>query len=180
MIFPTDYKIVDIEEAIAVIEAIKNKLDAKFTEGNVKKLLDDNFVFGAGLTNGVFDILHPGHIFNLVFCKQKCEFLTVLINSDDCVRELKGPNRPIQPQLERAQFVASLECVGQVIIWDKLRITEALQFLRPNLWFKGGDYTLETLDQDERMMAQNIGVNIIFTPTFGDFSSSKRISELPN
>jgi rfaE bifunctional protein nucleotidyltransferase chain/domain len=129
-----------------------------------------------GLTNGAFDLMHPGHIFTLNECAQRCDWLIVLVNSDESVRKLKGPERPVMKEQDRALCVASIEQIDQVCIWHEERITQALKDLCPEVWMKGRPYTLDTLDQGERQMADSLGISILFTPDYEGFSTTKRIN----
>jgi rfaE bifunctional protein nucleotidyltransferase chain/domain len=128
--------------------------------------------FCIGMTNGCFDRLHCGHIYSLNQAAQQCDYLVVLLNTDDAVKRLKGPERPFQSQDDRAYFLSSLEAVGAVVLWPHTRVTEAFELIRPAKWFKGGDYTLQTLDPTERLVAENLGVKITFIQTLPGFSTS--------
>jgi len=92
------------------------------------------------LTNGCFDLLHPGHIKLLEAARALGDALVVAINSDDSVRILKGPGRPVIPEAERAEILASLECVDAVIIFDELTPQKTVAALRPGILVKGGDW----------------------------------------
>lgn len=91
-------------------------------------------------TNGCFDLLHVGHIRNLQAAKQFGDVLIVGVNSDNSVRRLKGPKRPLIPQDERAETLAALECVDYVIIFDDLDPGSILSRIRPDVHCKGADY----------------------------------------
>src|SRR5215471_13517002 len=82
-------------------------------------------------TNGCFDLLHPGHIQALEQARALGEALVVGINSDASVRQLKGPGRPVLPELERAELLAALECVDGVVIFDELTPREIIRALLP-------------------------------------------------
>ena len=94
-------------------------------------------------TNGCFDVLHVGHLRYLQAARELGDLLVVGINSDASVREIKGVNRPLLPEEERAEMVAGLECVDYVTIFPELDPTALLSALKPNIHVKGGDYTIE-------------------------------------
>ena len=96
-------------------------------------------------TNGVFDLLHPGHIDILKAARETADALIVGINSDDSVRRLKGPTRPIRTDAERAYVLAALECVDVVVIFPEDTPLNLVRHLRPDVIVKGGDYSEETI-----------------------------------
>jgi rfaE bifunctional protein nucleotidyltransferase chain/domain/rfaE bifunctional protein kinase chain/domain len=104
-------------------------------------------------TNGCFDVLHRGHIGYLVQARQLGEVLIVAVNSDESVRRLKGPGRPVNPQEDRAGVLAALGCVDHVIIFDDDSPTELLEAIRPDVYVKGGDYTPELIPEAELVYA---------------------------
>lgn len=91
-------------------------------------------------TNGCFDLLHPGHIHSLEAARALGDFLIVGINSDESVRILKGEGRPLSPQDERAEILASLECVDGIVIFDELTPREVIAALLPDVLVKGSDW----------------------------------------
>jgi len=101
-------------------------------------------------TNGCFDLLHAGHVRYLQQARELGHALAVGLNSDRSVRELKGAGRPINAEGDRAEVVAALGCVDYVVIFDGKRATDILRAVRPHVYAKGGDYTPESLDPDER------------------------------
>jgi len=108
-------------------------------------------------TNGCFDILHAGHVSYLQAARNEADALIVGINSDRSIRELKGPNRPIHTETDRASIIAALASVDGVIIFDELRATEFLKQVQPDVYIKGGDYALEELPEEERQVVAQIG-----------------------
>ena len=96
-------------------------------------------------TNGVFDLLHPGHIDVLVAARQLGDALVVGVNDDASVRRLKGPGRPIRAAAERAFVLAALEAVDAVVIFPEDTPLELIRALRPDVLVKGGDYTPDTI-----------------------------------
>ena len=91
------------------------------------------------LTNGCFDILHRGHLHLLKEAKKLGDLLLVAINSDSSVKNIKGPNRPILPETERAELVAALEVVDYVTVFPEPDPYEVIKELRPDVLVKGGD-----------------------------------------
>jgi rfaE bifunctional protein nucleotidyltransferase chain/domain len=96
-------------------------------------------------TNGVFDLLHPGHIDLLVAARGTADALVVGVNSDDSVRRLKGPGRPVRSAAERALVLASVECVDLVVVFSEDTPLELVEALKPDVIVKGGDYTEATI-----------------------------------
>ncbi len=98
-------------------------------------------------TNGCFDLLHPGHVRFLQQARALGEVLIVGLNSDESVRQLKGPGRPLLGQEDRAAMLAALRCVDHVVIFAQPLANELLALLRPDIHCKGGDYTAEALPE---------------------------------
>jgi len=96
-------------------------------------------------TNGVFDLLHPGHIDVLTSARSLGDSLIVGVNSDDSVRRLKGPERPIRSEHDRAYVLAGLEAVDGVVIFEQDTPLELIRLLRPDVLVKGGDYRPDTV-----------------------------------
>ena len=91
-------------------------------------------------TNGCFDILHAGHTRYLREARKLGDALILALNSDSSVRSIKGPMRPIVPEAERAEVVAALDSVDYVTVFDELTPLELIEFLRPDVIVKGGDW----------------------------------------
>src|SRR4051812_14061841 len=97
-------------------------------------------------TNGVFDLLHPGHVDVLLGARRRGDLLVVGLNSDSSARRLdKGPDRPVRSQVERAYVVAALAMVDAVVIFEEDTPLEVVKTLRPDVLVKGGDYTEATI-----------------------------------
>lgn len=96
-------------------------------------------------TNGVFDLIHPGHIDVLLGARRQGDALIVGLNSDDSVRRIKGPSRPIRNETERAIVLASLSMVDAVVLFDQDTPLELIEALAPDVLVKGGDYTDATI-----------------------------------
>ena len=127
------------------------------------------------LTNGCFDLLHVGHIRYLREARGLGDALVVAVNSDDSVRELKGPGRPIIPEAERAEVMASLACVDFVTIFPDPTAADLVAELRPDIYVKGGDYGHES-DIPEALAVVRYGGVAVF-PEFQDGASTTRIIE---
>lgn len=124
------------------------------------------------LTNGCFDLLHPGHCYSLRKARELGDALFVVLNSDSSVRELKGEHRPILQEQQRAYSLACQESVDAVILFSAKRLVAEIQALRPDVYCKSGDYTLETLDPSEREALQTAGAEIRFIPFLPGFSTT--------
>jgi rfaE bifunctional protein nucleotidyltransferase chain/domain len=96
-------------------------------------------------TNGVFDLLHPGHVDVLVAARARGDALVVGLNSDASVRRLKGPTRPVRTEAERAYVLAALEAVDAVVVFEEDTPLELVRHLAPSVIVKGGDYTPDTV-----------------------------------
>jgi len=116
------------------------------------------------LTNGCFDILHAGHVRYLQQARKLGDALAVALNGDQSVRELKGAGRPLNPELDRAEVLAALGCVDYVVIFEGKRATGLMSAVRPHIYAKGGDYTRESLDADERTALEEGGAEIVILP----------------
>lgn len=116
------------------------------------------------VTNGCFDILHPGHVTYLETARNFGDALLIGVNSDEATRQLKGPNRPVNSQDDRATVLAALESVSAVCIFAEKTATRFLERAQPDIYVKGGDYTLETLNQDERRAVETAGGTIKLVP----------------
>jgi D-beta-D-heptose 7-phosphate kinase/D-beta-D-heptose 1-phosphate adenosyltransferase len=96
-------------------------------------------------TNGVFDLLHPGHVDLLLGARRQGEALVVGLNADASVRRLKGPDRPVRGEAERAYVLAALAMVDAVVLFDEDTPLELIRALAPDVLVKGGDYTEATI-----------------------------------
>jgi rfaE bifunctional protein nucleotidyltransferase chain/domain len=110
------------------------------------------------LANGLFDLLHVGHLSYLESAAEEADLLVVAINSDASARTLKGADRPITPQRERARLIAGFACVDYVTVFDELNVESLLRELRPDVHCKGTDYSPETVP--EQAVAREIGARV--------------------
>jgi rfaE bifunctional protein nucleotidyltransferase chain/domain len=116
------------------------------------------------VTNGCFDLLHLGHVSYLETARNLGEALLVGVNCDAAVRGLKGEGRPLNNESDRAAVIAALEAVDHVCIFPEISATNFLTLAKPDIYVKGGDYTLETLDQNERRIVEKNGGKICLIP----------------
>jgi rfaE bifunctional protein nucleotidyltransferase chain/domain len=116
------------------------------------------------VTNGCFDLLHVGHVTYLEQARNHGDALLVGVNGDDAVRQLKGADRPVNEERDRAAILGALESVDGVCIFADKTATRFLAAAEPDVYIKGGDYTLETLNKDERRMVEQAGGEIVIIP----------------
>ena len=112
-------------------------------------------------TNGVFDLLHPGHVDILSAARALGDALVVGVNTDDSVRRLKGPGRPVRNENDRAHVLAALEAVDAVVLFDEDTPLELIRALWPDVLVKGGDYTVDTVVGAQDVMQRGGDVVII-------------------
>lgn len=149
-------------------DAVKNRLELKKSG---KQLV---------LTNGCFDLLHPGHLQYLSQAKALGDTLWVALNSTSSVQQLKGLKRPIFNDEERAYALGSLESVDAIIIFNEERLTKEILAIKPDIYVKAGDYTLETLNPEERQALQACHTKITFMPFVPGYSTTKLIEKIIN
>ncbi|MBR7144151.1 MAG: adenylyltransferase/cytidyltransferase family protein [Lentisphaeria bacterium] len=130
------------------------------------------------VTNGCFDLLHRGHVEYLDSARRAADALLVLVNSDNSVRALKGPSRPLNDEYSRAFVLAGLAAVDAAVVFDSERCTAELAALAPDVYVKGGDYTVETLDPGERQALQENNTEIFFIPFVQGFSTTGTINKM--
>ena len=131
-------------------------------------------------TNGCFDILHVGHIRYLTAAKQLGDILVVGLNSDDSVRQLKGPDRPINSETDRTEILAALTVVDHVVIFRELRVSRLVTLLKPDLYVKGGDYCIDSLDRGEVDALRSVGAEIKIVPLVPGRSTTRLINAIQN
>ncbi len=129
-------------------------------------------------TNGCFDLLHLGHVRYLQAARALGDALVVGLNGDQSVRELKGPGRPINDEKTRAEMLGALECVDLVAIFSEVRATHFLEMAAPAIYAKGGDYSSETLNAEERAILQKLGAEIRIIPLEEGYSTSGLLERL--
>jgi formyltetrahydrofolate-dependent phosphoribosylglycinamide formyltransferase len=129
-------------------------------------------------TNGCFDLLHTGHVRYLNQARALGDALVVALNSDASVRELKGPTRPINRERDRAEVLAGLRSVDAVVIFPDKRATRLIQAIRPHIYAKGGDYTVESLDAEEREALNLAGSKISILPLVAGRSTTNIVERM--
>ena len=128
-------------------------------------------------TNGVFDLLHPGHVDLLVAARAACDALVVGINSDASVRRLdKGPERPIRTEAERAYVLAAVEAVDAVVVFDEDTPLRLVQTLSPDVIVKGGDYSEATIVGAAEVRAR--GGEVVVVPLTPGHSTTATVNKL--
>jgi rfaE bifunctional protein nucleotidyltransferase chain/domain len=133
------------------------------------------------LTNGVFDLLHPGHTSYLAAARRlagKNGRLIVALNSDRSVRALKGPRRPILDEKSRAFNLGQLASVDGVTIFRNKRLDREIAALRPDIYCKAGDYTEATLNPQELAALRKVGARIKFVPFLRGFSTTALVAKI--
>lgn|SRR5574344_462382 len=125
-------------------------------------------------TNGCFDILHVGHVRYLQKSKSFADYLIVLLNSDKSVKSIKGEGRPINTELDRAEVLTALNCVDFVAIFDEDSPATLLDEIKPDVYTKGADYTMETLPERDIMIKNGTKVEFI------DFVQGKSTTNIIN
>ena len=126
--------------------------------------------------NGCFDLLHVGHIRYLQSARQLGDALVVGLNSDESVRRLKGPQRPLMPEDERAEILAALACVDYVVLFQEPTVESLLRVLKPDIQSKGTDYTEETVP--EREVVRSYGGRVVIAGDPKDHSTRDLIQEI--
>jgi rfaE bifunctional protein nucleotidyltransferase chain/domain len=153
-------KIVELEELSARCKKLR---------GAGKKLV---------ATNGCFDLLHVGHVRYLQAARELGDVLAVGLNSDRSVRELKGSGRPMTTERDRAEVLAALQCVDLVTIFPQTRATQFITASTPVIYVKGGDYSSETLNEEERLALEEVGAEIRLVPFQPGYSTSRLIEQI--
>lgn len=134
------------------------------------------------LTNGCFDLLHYGHVNSLTEASRLGDYLWVAMNSDSSVHNLKGKDRPIIPEEERAYLLASLTCVSGITLFENRRLVKEILALQPDVYVKSGDYTEELIDPEEKEALFSVKASIKFVSFVQGTSTTsliKRIQSLP-
>ena len=153
-------KIVDLEKLRASIENLR-------AEG--KKIV---------ATNGCFDLLHVGHVRYLQQARNLGDVLVVGLNGDESTRQLKGEGRPVNDEKDRAEVLAALACVDLVTIFPELRAVRFLELAQPSIYAKGGDYTVNTLNEDERKVLDRLGAEVRIIPFEKGYSTTALLKNL--
>jgi rfaE bifunctional protein nucleotidyltransferase chain/domain len=130
------------------------------------------------LTNGVFDLLHTGHLYFLQKARALGDALFIALNADASVRALKGSLRPVQSEEQRAYALAALACVDAIFVFKTPRLDAEIRALQPDVYCKAGDYALDKLDPGERAALEKVGAKIEFLPFLPGFSTTNLIAKI--
>ncbi len=128
------------------------------------------------LANGIFDLLHAGHVRYLQAAKEEGDVLVVAINSDSSTRAQKGAGRPIMTERARAAVIAGLAAVDYVVIFDEFSVSELLRDIRPHIHAKGTDYSTDTVP--ERDVAKSLGIRTVICGDPKDHSTRDLLSRI--
>jgi len=129
-------------------------------------------------TNGCFDLLHAGHARTLETARGLADALVVGMNSDDATRRIKGPERPIVPERERAEMLAALAAVDLVVVFPEDTSLAVIEALRPEVWVKGGDYHADTVNQEEKAFVESYGGEVALAGRVEGLSTSDLIARI--
>lgn len=124
------------------------------------------------LCNGCFDVLHVAHLRFLEEAARRAHRLIVALNTDESVRRLKGPGRPINKLEDRMELIAGLQCVDFVTFFEGDDVAKLIRTIRPTVWAKGSPWTPSTLKEFERDAARDVGTSILILEKFGDYSTT--------
>lgn len=149
---------------IADVQRLRAELDAQG-----KKLV---------FTNGCFDLLHAGHVRYLNDARALGDAMVIGLNSDASVRGLKGPDRPLNRENDRSEVLSALRAVDAVVVFDDQRATGLIEAIRPHVYAKGGDYTVDSLNGEERAALDAAGTEIRILPLVPGRSTTKTINKM--
>lgn len=130
------------------------------------------------VTNGCFDLLHIGHVTYLEQARSHGDALLVGVNGDASVRQLKGAGRPLNPEADRVTVVAALQSVDFVCIFPEREATRFLTLAQPDVYVKGGDYSLDTINSQERHAVESAGGKIIIIPMVPGKSTTALVAKI--
>ena len=146
----------------------------------VRQLRDQLAAEGKKLvfTNGCFDLLHAGHVRYLADARALGDAMVMALNSDASVRALKGPERPLNSENDRAEVLMALKAVDAVVVFGDERATQLIEAIQPHVYAKGGDYTVESLNAEERAALQAVGAEIRILPLVPGRSTTATIRKM--
>lgn len=130
------------------------------------------------MTCGCFDLLHGGHVHYLEQARHLGELLVVALNSDESMRRIKTRREPVHGQAARASLLAALEAVDMVVVFDADAPIETIRAIRPHVWVKGGDYTIDSINQEERRACEEGGGVAHVIPTAEGTSTTQIIERI--
>ena len=157
----------DLRDKIIPFDRVATWREAMRTQG--KRLV---------VTNGCFDILHAGHVTYLAAARALGDALLVGLNSDASVRALKGAGRPVNPEQDRATVLAALAAVDGVCLFEEVDALRLLAEVRPDIYAKGGDYTIDTINQPERRLVEGCGGKVVILPGVPGRSTSNVLAKI--
>lgn len=128
------------------------------------------------LANGVFDLLHVGHVRYLQGARALADQLVVAVNSDSSTRAAKGPGRPVVPGAERAELICALECTDLVLLFDEPDVRQIIRVLRPDVHVKGTDYSPQSIPERDEVEAYGGRVAVAGDPK--DHSTTETLAQL--
>jgi rfaE bifunctional protein nucleotidyltransferase chain/domain len=155
-----------------IIEKKIFKLDELVRKVAQLRFLSNTIAF----TNGIFDIIHPGHIFSLSQAAKEADFLLIGLNSDASTKRLKGNSRPVNDEQSRALVLASLLMVDAVVIFEEDTPLELIKAIMPDVLVKGGDYTIDQIAGAKEVIAN--GGRVVINPIMQGFSTSSIIQRM--
>ncbi len=158
-------EMVEKEEKLKSIQEIKHIISE--AKKNKKRIV---------FTNGCFDILHPGHVHYLKEAKKRGDVLIVGLNSDKSVKKIKGDNRPINKELDRAYILAALSNIDYVLIFEEETPIKVLEIIKPNTHVKGGDWKDKKIPEQE--VVEKNGGNVVFIDFLPGYSTTKIIERI--
>jgi D-glycero-beta-D-manno-heptose 1-phosphate adenylyltransferase len=130
------------------------------------------------VTNGCFDLLHRGHVTYLESARALGDALLVGVNSDASVSELKGPHRPVNCEEDRAAVLAALQSVDGVYVFTDRTALRFLSTVEPDIYVKGGDYTIDTINQEERRLVEKLGGKVEVLPVVPGKSTTALLEKI--
>lgn len=150
------------------------------TPEDIRQFRDELEASGRRLvfTNGCFDILHAGHVRYLNQARELGDALVIALNSDESVKVLKGPTRPVNNQEDRAEVLMGLQAVSGVVLFTDARATALIDAIKPHIYAKGGDYTVETLNAEEREALERAGSEIHILPLVPGRSTTSTLERI--
>jgi rfaE bifunctional protein nucleotidyltransferase chain/domain len=157
---------------LSEISAPSDKIMTWAQAARWRRSRDGSVVF----TNGVFDLLHPGHVDVLFAARREGDALVVGLNSDDSVRRLKGPTRPVRGETERAYVIAALAMVDAVVLFEQDTPLELIKLLQPDVLVKGGDYTPDVVVGGAEVRAA--GGRVVIVPLTPGHSTTAIVEKL--
>jgi D-glycero-beta-D-manno-heptose 1-phosphate adenylyltransferase len=153
-------KIKKLEDALIWREELKR---------NNKKLV---------VTNGCFDVIHRGHLTYLMNSRKQGDVLLLAVNSDDSVKAVKGSTRPLNNEFDRTFVLSCFPFIDGIIVFNTPKCDSLLKEIKPDIYVKGADYNIDTMDQTERKILESVGSEIRFISFVEGYSSTNTINKM--